>query len=157
LGLPVFILVAAALAGQLTATVPPCTSATPACAEWIKLPGQTTRLLVYRTKALAVKDERVTRALVLVHGILRDADNHFRTAVAAGFLAGALDDTVIIAPRFASDSRARGNEVGNCGDSLASKEANWFCDSQRSDTWRSGGTTVDGGEFSSFRLHGRDS
>src|SRR5664279_2632822 len=76
--------------------------------------------------------------LVFVHGILRDADNHFRTALAAAFLADGLDDTMIVAPRFASNSSAPGNEAGNCRDALAADEANWICDAQRPDTWRSG-------------------
>ncbi len=32
------------------------------------------------------RNERISRALVFVHGINRDADNHFRTALAAAFL-----------------------------------------------------------------------
>jgi len=85
-----------------------------------------------------------------VHGINRDADNHFRTALAAAFLANALNDTIIVAPRFASNSSAPGNETGNCRDMLASDEANWICENQRPDTWRSGGVAIGGNQLSSF-------
>ena len=128
----------------------PCTSATSDCTEWIKPSGQLSRVLVYRTYRLETKNEKVTRAFVFVHGILRDADNHFRTALAAAFLANALNDTIVVAPRFASSSSAPGNESGNCRDTLASDEANWICDNQRPDTWRSGGSEVAGNKLSSF-------
>jgi len=101
--------------------------------------------LVYRSHPLSIRNENITRALIFVHGINRDADNHFRTALAAAFLAGALNDTVIVAPRFASNSSAPGNESGDCRDTLAPNEANWICQAQRPDTWRSGGPEVGSG------------
>lgn len=128
----------------------PCTSATLDCTEWIKPAGQLSRVLVYRTHPFETRNENITRVFVFVHGILRDADNHFRTALAAAFLPDGLDDTMIVAPRFASNSSAPGNEVGNCRDALAADEANWICDAQRPDTWRSGGVAVTGGKLSSF-------
>jgi predicted esterase len=57
---------------------------------------------VYRTYPLDRRNAQITRALIMVHGAGRDADNYFRTALAAAFLAHALDDTLVIAPRFAS-------------------------------------------------------
>jgi hypothetical protein len=45
----------------------PCASTTSDCTEWIKPAGQQSRI----------------RAFVFVHGILRDADNHFRTYYSA--------------------------------------------------------------------------
>jgi pimeloyl-ACP methyl ester carboxylesterase len=128
----------------------PCATATPDCAEWIQLSGQESRVLVYRSHALSTRNENITRALILVHGINRDADNHFRTALAAAFLAKALDNTVIIAPRFASNSSASGNEAGDCHDALAANEANWICQAQRPDTWRSGGPEVGNDTITSF-------
>lgn len=138
------------LAAALTPATP-CTSVMPACTEWIEV-GRSSRLQVYRTYSLTGRNERVTRALVFVHGINRDADNHFRTALAAAFLDGALSDTVIVAPRFASNSSAPGNEGGNCRDSLSPDEANWYCENQRSDTWRSGGAEVGHGGVTSFEF-----
>jgi pimeloyl-ACP methyl ester carboxylesterase len=128
----------------------PCASATSDCTEWIKPAGQPSRVLVYRNYPLETKNETITRAFVFVHGINRDADNHFRTALAAAFLANTLNDTIIVAPRFASNSGAPGNEAGNCRDTLASDEANWICENQRPDTWRSGGAEIAGDKLSSF-------
>jgi len=53
-------------------------------------------VLIYRNYPLEVKNDNITRALVFVHGINRDADNHFRTVLAAAFLAGALNITIIV-------------------------------------------------------------
>jgi pimeloyl-ACP methyl ester carboxylesterase len=140
--------------GLLLATViassTPCTSANSDCTEWITPAGQRSRVLVYRTFPFDKKNEHVRRAFVFVHGINRDADNHFRTALAAAFLDGALSDTIIAAPRFASDSSIPANKNGNCRDTLASDEANWICDALRPDTWRSGGTAIGESTLSSF-------
>jgi pimeloyl-ACP methyl ester carboxylesterase len=128
----------------------PCTAVTPGCTEWISPAGQTSRVLVYRNYPLQTKNEQITRALVFVHGINRDADNHFRTALAAAFLAGALHDTVIVAPRFASTSSGPTNQIGGCGDALAPDEANWICETERADSWRSGGGEVGNDKLTSF-------
>ena len=128
----------------------PCTSATLDCTEWIRPTGQPLRVLIYRTHPLETRNEHISRAFVFVHGILRDADNHFRTALAAAFLANTLDDTIIVAPRFASNSRVDGNRAGDCRDALAPDEANWVCETQNPDTWRSGGASVGDGKLSSF-------
>src|SRR5947209_8419952 len=104
------LLVAAAAAAA------PCTTATTECAEWIPLRGGPARSLAYRTHPLDRRNEKLTRALVMVHGTGRDALNYFRTALAAAFLAGALDDTEVVAPRFASSNG------GGCRDMLAPNE-----------------------------------
>ena len=116
-----------ALLFALSSFAAPCTTATSDCTEWVKPSGQTSRLLVYRSYPLETRNENIQRALIFVHGINRDADNHFRTILAAAFLAGALNDTILIAPRFASKSGMSGNESGNCADTLAADEANWVC------------------------------
>ncbi len=128
----------------------PCTSATLDCTEWIKPVGQPSGILIYRTYPFEKRNEHVTHAFVFVHGILRDADNHFRTALAAAFLANRLDDTIIVAPRFGSNSSVPGNEGGDCRDKLAPDEANWVCENQRPDTWRSGGAAFGNDKLSSF-------
>ena len=120
----------------------PCTSATPDCSEWVRL-GNQAQTLVYRTYPLDVKNDKITRALIMVHGAGRDADNYFRTALAAGFLAGALDDTVIISPRFAS------NDGRGCRDTLAPNEINWSCSG---DSWRSGGVAIGNSNLTSYDL-----
>lgn len=128
----------------------PCTTVSSDCAEWIKPTGQSSRVLIYRNYPLEAKNESITRALVFVHGINRDADNHFRTVLAAAFLAGSLSNTVIVAPRFASNSSAPGNQVGDCRDALTPDEANWICETQRAHSWRSGGGEVGNDKVTSF-------
>src|SRR5207244_12622499 len=119
----------------------PCTTATPACTEWLSLGKGQSRSLIYRTYALNAKNDKITRALIVVHGAGRDADNYFRTALAATFLAGALEDTVVISPRFAS------NDGRECMDMLAVNEVNWPCNG---DSWRSGGTATNNEKLMSF-------
>ena len=136
----------------LAAAATVCATAKRECTEWITTKGDSSKLLIYRSYALGARNDRVTRALVFVHGINRDADNHFRTALAAAFLDGVLTDTVIVAPRFASNSLAPGNEAGQCIDHMSPDEANWFCDNQRRDTWRSGGPEVGNAGLASFDL-----
>jgi pimeloyl-ACP methyl ester carboxylesterase len=79
----------------------------------------------------------------VVHGAGRDADNYFRTGLAAAFLAAALDDTIVIAPRFAS------NNGTGCRDTLAPNEINWSCSG---DSWRSGGVSASNKELTSYDL-----
>jgi len=98
----------------------PCTTPTPDCAEWVTM-GEA-RAMVYRSHGLQARNEAITRAVVVVHGGTRDAHNNFRHLLAAAFLAGALEDTVIVSPRFAS------NYGKNCHDSLAPGELNWICE-----------------------------
>lgn len=113
------------------------------CTEWVSLGHGNARSLIYRTYSLDTKNESVTRALIMVHGAGRDADSYFRTATAAAFLAGALDNTVIVAPRFASSAQ------GGCRDPLAADEVNWPCNG---DSWRSGGAAVGNKEITSYDL-----
>ena len=120
----------------------PCVTATSACTEWLALAGGPSRELVYRTYGLDVRNESITRALFIVHGGSRNADGYYRSALAAGFLAGALDDTIIIAPRFAS------NDGGKCRDILASNEVNFKCDGPSD--WRTGGAAVENESITSF-------
>ncbi len=131
---PLLALLALPIAGFAAA----CTTATPDCTEWIVLGGGPSRSLVYRSQPLDVRNEKITRATVILHGASRDANNYFRTAVAAAFLAGALEDTVVISPRIAS-------RVGSCQDVLAENEISYPCD-----IWRSGGAAVATPKVTSF-------
>jgi len=121
----------------------PCTTDTAMCTEWVTVGGGPERALVYRTYSLDVKNEGITRALVVIHGGERNAGNQFRNALAAGFLAGALENTVVISPRFAS------NYASNCRDTLATNELNWKCQWEPDD-WRVGGASVDNAKITSF-------
>ncbi len=129
----------------LTAYAAPCTSSNSACTGWISVPGFPQRVLVYRSHPIDSENTSIKRALILVHGGARDADNQFRSAVAAGFLAGALDDTIIIAPRFSSNRTDT-----QCQDRLASDEANWGCADGQPDSWRNGAAAIGNDSLTSY-------
>src|SRR5438132_13172861 len=126
----------------VTACAAPCISASSNCTEWITFGGGPARSLVYRSYPIESKSEQITRALIVVHGAGRNADDYFRTGVAAAFLAGALDDTIIISPRFASKDRG-------CNDPLAPNEVSWSCGG---DSWRSGGVASSDDKLNSYDL-----
>ena len=56
-------------------------------------------------------DEDVTRALIVVHGVLRDADYYYDTGVIAADAAHQLDSTIVIAPQFVERSEIAGQGV----------------------------------------------
>jgi alpha/beta hydrolase family protein len=122
----------------------PCTTATPACTEKLTMGGGPAYTLIYRSYPLSTRNESITRAFVMVHGAGRDANNYFRHALAAAFLAGALENTIVIAPRFASNE----GERSGCRDTLATNEINWR--SCGGDTWRSGSPAIANPAFTSF-------
>ena len=66
----------------------PCITATADCTEWLTFGGGPSRSLFYRTYSLEGRHENITRALIVIHGAGRDANNYFRTGVAAAFLDG---------------------------------------------------------------------
>ena len=128
-------------AGAVQAKGSPCTKVANSCTEWISLGHGSARSMIYTTFRLDVRNPRIRRALVMVHGTLRNPDHYFATATGAGFLAGALDDTVIIAPAFHSaDGRY-------CRDRLQPGEVSWRCGG---DSWRSGGTAASDPSLTSF-------
>jgi hypothetical protein len=110
------------------------------CTEWVALKARPWRSKVYTSYPLGQPNPAITRAFLMIHGTGRDADNYFRSALAAGFLAGALEDTVIISPRIASAS-------GSCQDKLDANEVSYSC---VGDSWRSGGASASTGEITSF-------
>lgn len=116
----------------------PCTEAVPECTSWVTV-GEG-RSLVYRNFPLDVRNEDVTHALVLIHGAGRNADDYYRTTVAAAFLAGRLDDALVISPRIASND-------GGCNDELAENEISYDCS-----TWRSGGPSPSHPDVGSFHF-----
>ncbi|MEO8597286.1 MAG: hypothetical protein ABI759_28465 [Candidatus Solibacter sp.] len=135
MGVLVFLLLAAA------AQAAPCTSVA-GCTEWLTFGSGPSRSLYYRTYPLEVRNPQITRALIVVHGASRDADNYFRTALAAAFLGDALENTIVIVPRFASNS-------GSCRDTLAANEVSWSC---TGDSWRSGGAATSDPKLTSFEF-----
>ena len=96
--------------------------------------------MVYRTYSLETRNDQITRALIMIHGTNRDADNYFRNALASAFLANALEDTIVIAPHIVSHDRG-------CQDALAPNEVSYSC---TGDSWRSGGTASNNDKLTSF-------
>jgi hypothetical protein len=96
--------------------------------------------MIYRSQPLNRKNGKIARALVVIHGTNRDADSYFRTTLAAAFLAGALDDTILIVPHIAS-------ATGGCRDTLAPNEVSWNCSS-----WRTGGPSTADDKLTSFDM-----
>ena len=74
----------------------------------------------------------------MVHGTNRNADRYFRTAMAAAFLAGRVNDTIVVAPRIVIAS-----------DKPEADEVAW---PSGGDSWRSGGMSPTHAELSSFDI-----
>ena len=94
--------------------------------------------MIYTWYSLNRRNDHIRRALIMVHGTNRNADHYFATAVAAAFLAGAVDDTVVIAPHIIA-----------CADKPDVNEVVWSCGG---DSWRSGGAAVSHPDLTSFDL-----
>jgi pimeloyl-ACP methyl ester carboxylesterase len=130
------LLMSACMALSAHAAEAPCTQAAAACTTMLALPGSQGRVLVYRSYPLDARNGQIKRALIVVHGLTRDGPGYYRSALAGAFLAGALEDTVVVVPQFSSNE-------DSCKDSLAPGELSWHCQ-PRTDTWRHGGDATDG-------------
>jgi pimeloyl-ACP methyl ester carboxylesterase len=119
----------------------PCVSVANSCTDWVTLGDGPARGMIYRTFPLDVRNPAIRRALIMVHGALRNADHYFATATGAAFLAGALDDSLVIAPAF------RSWDGGDCQDKLQPPEVSWSC---HGDSWRSGGAATSAPAIASF-------
>ncbi len=124
--------------GQRPSAVPasPCTTPTTVCERWITFGSGPARSMVYSTYPLDVPNARITRALVMVHGAGRNADHYFETSAAAGFLAGALNNTIIIAPRYIAGT-----------DKPSANEVMW---PEGGNSWRAGGMSPTNPSISAF-------
>jgi pimeloyl-ACP methyl ester carboxylesterase len=118
------------------APVAPCTKAVAACEHWIIYGSGPARSMVYSSFPLNARNSGITRALIMVHGAGRNADHYFETSTGAAFLAGALDNTIIVAPHF----------IGG-RDTPQPNEVLW---PERGDTWRSGGMSPTNPTLSAF-------
>ncbi|HMA19510.1 MAG TPA: alpha/beta fold hydrolase [Gemmatimonadaceae bacterium] len=114
----------------------PCTTPTTPCEQWVAIGGGPAHAMVYSTFALDKPNSQVTRAFILIHGTRRNADHYFETATAAAFLAGALGNTVVIAPHLKANT-----------DTPAVNEVLW---PNRGDSWRSGGMSTSNPTLSAF-------
>jgi len=139
LGVSLLLAPAASAAGRPAAAAP-CVKTDAACAEWVPLGKEGARSMVYRTFPLTRPNPQIRRAVIMVHGTLRNADHYFTTATGAAFLAGALNDTLVIAPAFHSAQ-------GACKDALQPNEVSWSCGG---DSWRSGGVSASHPTLTSF-------
>jgi pimeloyl-ACP methyl ester carboxylesterase len=92
--------------------------------------------MVYASYPLDVTNPSITRALIMVHGAGRNADHYFETSTAAGFLAHALDNTIIVAPRFIAGQ-----------DKPSANEVMW---PEGQNSWRSGGASPTNSTITSF-------
>jgi len=143
LGILAVLLTAVALNDGNAQARPQCITAAALCVEFVTVPPGTKRILVYRSHPLTAPNDSITRATIVVHGADRSARFEFRSALAGAFIAGALDYTVIVAPRFST------NDGTGCSDSLATNELNWECDVMRVD-WRLGGVARNDSTLSTF-------
>ena len=63
--------------------------------------------MVYRSFPLDTRNDAITRVLVMVHGAGRDADNYFRSTLAAAFLNEKLGGkhAVVVVPECGHNAR----------------------------------------------------
>lgn len=108
------------------ASAGPCWLGKPECTERLPLAGGF--VLIYRSHPLSSGVQKgVERAYIMVHGTNRNANEYFSWTVASTAVAGALENTVIIAPHF----KARTRE--GRGDAVESGEWYWT-----NEGWKSG-------------------
>jgi hypothetical protein len=84
----------------------PCLDATPHCREFFRVGDADAT--IYRTFSLQAPAPEVTEAIIVVHGVLRNADTYFQTMVEATRLADRLPTTLVIAPHFKAGQDAAG-------------------------------------------------
>jgi pimeloyl-ACP methyl ester carboxylesterase len=98
-------------------------------------------VVVWRTHALTEgAHAEVERAIVMIHGTGRNAQDYFRWALAAAVAAGRLERTAVVAPHFkARSTDGRGDEV---------EEREWFWSNEG---WKAGEAARNGAP-SSFEV-----
>lgn len=89
----------------------------------------------YRTSPLGRGDHHFTKAVIVVHGRLRNADDYFQRVIAAARLSGCQQTTLIIAPRFQKEC-----------DHPAADEQYW------TGNWNQGNLSVNHPRISSFAV-----
>src|SRR5690349_20210027 len=126
----------ASLGAVQRAPAAPCTSAVDACKTFVILGKGPARTMVYSSYPLTTRNDAIRRALIMVHGTNRNANDYFNTAMAAAFLAGGLQDTIVVAPKLIVQN-----------DPKAENEVVW---PGGGDSWRSGGMSPTNTDLSSF-------
>jgi hypothetical protein len=114
----------------------PCTQASRTCMERVSA-GESGYFLVYRNQPLTQPSPDIERIVILVHGLEREGDSNFRTAIRAAQETGEMDRTLVIAPQFHAKD-------GKCKDKLERGEIAFACQG-----W-SDGIGTKAARFSSF-------
>ena len=122
----------------IDAQAKPCITPTAKCERWVQLGSGPARSMTYSTFSLDAPNRDVTRAFILIHGTGRNADHYFETAVAAAFLAGALDNTIVLSPHFVVDADSA---------TIKPNEVRW---PNRGVSWRAGGMSTSHPSLSAF-------
>jgi len=125
------LLLAAGFAGA--GAEPPCLTATAACRERLTLGRRARYIQFFRNYPLAVRNEAVRSAAILIHGARRNGDDYFRTLLASAAVAGRLSDALLISPVF------KGREGTGCKDAAEAGELTWPCDG-----WKGGEAATNG-------------
>ncbi len=87
------------LLGAIHAAAAPCTVNDKTCMERVPLGGKAF-FTVYRSLPLTVSSAAVKRVFILVHGVGRDGDVYFKSALAATQDSAEMENTLVIAPQF---------------------------------------------------------
>ena len=98
-----------------------CATATPDCTSQLPIGDGSKFALYYRSYPLDIANAKIKRAMIIIHGAGRNANDYFVSGMASAFIAGALENTLVISPRFA------GNQGTACKDPLAANEIAWDC------------------------------
>ncbi len=87
-----FLLCAPAFAAE------PCVTSTPECRARLDVAGK--KVPYFRTYSFDAREDEVTSAIVVIHGVLRNPGEYFANMVEAARRAGRLRDTLVVAPHF---------------------------------------------------------
>jgi hypothetical protein len=91
--------------GRTVRVVPPrtCTAAGPSCHERLEVnPGRFVRY--YRSFEIARPNPQIRRALIVVHGLDRNANTYFTTGILVAEARASLRETLVIAPFFQAEA-----------------------------------------------------
>jgi pimeloyl-ACP methyl ester carboxylesterase len=130
---------AVVFAAPVDAQISPCTVADASCKESLAI-GQSS-FWYFRSYSLQMPNPDITRAVIVMHGLQRNAPDYFETVVTA--LRNDLDPSlVVIAPHFKGFVR----NSPTCNDPLEAGELYWSCTGQGSiSRWDDGGQARDTG------------
>src|SRR5712692_127598 len=137
--LSVLVAMAVVLAAPAYAQVSPCLVADASCKESLAV-GQSS-FWYFRSYSLQAPNPNITRAVIVMHGLERNAPDYFEAVVTA--LRNDLDPSlVVIAPHFKGFVR----NSPTCNDPLEAGELHWSCTGQGSiNRWDDGGQARDTG------------